>query len=147
MREFLVFASKYPVEDLQEFSRQWVPSPHWVRTEPASISDRYLESAAKTLVAQLGPKGIKDIGGEEWWQWRGPAEDLRGEWIEMRDDYNERKKVGEEKLKGRNRIILYIHGGAYFFGSVDTHRYQMQRHARKLKGRVFARYALSGCLV
>lgn len=34
--------------------------------------------------------------------------------------------------------MMYIHGGAYFFGSVDTHRYMMQRHARKLKGRVFA---------
>jgi len=29
--------------------------------------------------------------------------------------------------------------GGYFFGSVDEHRYQLQRHARKLKARVFAR--------
>lgn len=40
--------------------------------------------------------------------------------------------------------MLYIHGGAYFFGSVDEHRYQMQRHARKLQARVFApRYRLA----
>lgn len=40
--------------------------------------------------------------------------------------------------------MLYVHGGAYFFGSVDEHRYQMQRHARKLKARVFApRYRLA----
>jgi len=53
----------------------------------------------------------------------------------MRADYNERKK---NKDAGK-RVMLYVHGGAYFFGSVDEHRYQMQRHARKLKARVFAR--------
>lgn len=52
----------------------------------------------------------------------------------MRADYQERKKNGGQ---GR-RVMLYVHGGAYFFGSVDMHRYQMQRHARKLKARVFA---------
>jgi len=55
----------------------------------------------------------------------------------MRSDYQERKKKGEGDGK---RVMLYVHGGAYFFGSVDEHRYQMQRHARKLKARVFARY-------
>ena len=40
--------------------------------------------------------------------------------------------------------MLYVHGGAFFFGSVDEHRYQMQRHARKLQARVFApRYRLA----
>lgn len=52
----------------------------------------------------------------------------------MREDYNARKAKGE----AGNRVMLYVHGGAYYFGSVDEHRYQMQRHARKLKARVFA---------
>ena len=60
---------------------------------------------------------------------------LKAEWIEMRSDYDRRKKAGD---KGK-RVMLYVHGGAYFFGSTDEHRYQMQRHARKLKARVFAR--------
>lgn len=90
--------------------------------------------AAATISKQLGPKGVVRVGGEKWWQWRGPAEDLKGEWIEMRNHYNENKKSKQRC----NRIMLYVHGGAYFFGSVDTHRYMMQRHARKLKGRVFA---------
>ena len=55
------------------------------------------------------------------------------EWIEMRRDFGRRK--GE---KGK-RVMLYVHGGAYFFGSVDEHRYQIQRHARKLEARVLAR--------
>ena len=58
----------------------------------------------------------------------------------MRGDYNRRKKGGD---KG-SRVMLYVHGGAYFFGSVDEHRYQLQRHARKLKARVLApRYRLA----
>ena len=58
----------------------------------------------------------------------------------MRKDYNERKTTGD---KGQ-RIMLYIHGGAYFFGAVDEHRYQIQRHARKLRARVLApRYRLA----
>ena len=53
----------------------------------------------------------------------------------MRSDYDKRRETGD---KGK-RVMLYLHGGAYYFGSTDEHRYQMQRHARKLKARVFAR--------
>ena len=52
----------------------------------------------------------------------------------MRADYNERKKSGNSC----QRAMLYVHGGAYYFGSVDEHRYQVQRHARKLRARVLA---------
>ena len=58
----------------------------------------------------------------------------------MRGDYNARMKANLES----KRVMLYVHGGAYFFGSVDEHRYQIQRHARKLKARVLApRYRLA----
>lgn len=77
---------------------------------------------------------MQKLGGPTWWQWRKPDTPLRAEWIEMRADYQERKKRPE----AGNRVMLYVHGGAFFFGSVDEHRYQMQRHARKLKARVFA---------
>lgn len=36
------------------------------------------------------------------------------------------------------RCILYAHGGGYYFGSIDQQRYSLQRHARKINGRVFA---------
>lgn len=58
----------------------------------------------------------------------------------MKKEYYERKRTGEKC----ERVILYVHGGAYYFGSVDEHRYQMQRHARKLRARVLApRYRLA----
>ena len=90
--------------------------------------------AANALIAQLDHKGIDRVGGKTWWQWRRNDKPLKAEWIEMRSDYNRRKKNNDKCT----RVMLYVHGGAYFFGSVGEHRYQMQRHARKLKARVFA---------
>lgn len=106
--------------------------------EEATIEEKWLDEAAEHLVAQLGPDGIDRVGGKRWWRWRIKA--LKGELIEMRRHYHQRLKHEEYSP----RTILYVHGGAYFFGSVDEHRYQLQRHARKMKARVFApRYRLA----
>lgn len=135
IRSFLQYVSHHTVEELQAFTAQWVPHPQWIKVDDVTVPADQLEHAARLLEAQLGPEGIRKIGGRKWWQWRKPDPGtLKAEWIEMRSDYNDRKK---NKDAGR-RIMLYVHGGAYFFGSVDMHRYQMQRHARKLKARIFA---------
>lgn len=140
IREFLDYSAKHTVEDLQAFTAQWVPVPTWVRTQDVGIKAEYLEKSARLLQEQLGPSGIELVGGKTWWQWRRPDTPLKAEWVEMKKDYNERKRSGAKC----DRAILYVHGGAYYFGSVDEHRYQIQRHARKLKARVFApRYRLS----
>ncbi|KAJ9640523.1 hypothetical protein H2199_006062 [Coniosporium tulheliwenetii] len=131
----------HTVDDLQAFTSQWVPVPRWVHVEEVSISKDILARSAELLQAQLGPIGIEQVGGKQWWQWRRDNGPLKAEWIEMRKDYNERMSAGDTQGQ---RIILYVHGGAYFFGSVDEHRYQMQRHARKLKARLLApRYRLA----
>ncbi len=134
VRQFLHFASQHTVEELQAFTSQWVPWPRWVKVDHVNIPEDKLLKAAELLQEQLGPDGIRKVGGNTWWQWRREGSPLVAEWIEMRKDYNARQ------LKGGagDRIILYVHGGAYYFGSVDEHRYQMQRHARKLNARVFA---------
>lgn len=117
-----------------------MPVPHWVKVEQITIPEDQVNKAAKVLSAQLGPIGIELVGGEKWWQWRRDGSLLQGDWVEMRRDYTARKQNAVKS----NRIMLYIHGGAYFFGSVDEHRYQLQRHARKLEARVFApRYRLA----
>ena len=36
--------------------------------------------------------------------------------------------------------MLYLHGGGYYFGSIDQERYIMQRYGRKMSGRVFGPY-------
>lgn len=104
-----------------------------MHTEDEKIPEACINDAATRLIEALGPETLKKVGGQRWWQWR--TRPLQGEWIEMRSDYRHRRRNPEEKLK----TMLYIHGGAYYFGSVDEHRYQMQRHARKLHARVFAR--------
>ncbi len=117
-----------------------VPAPHWVRINDAEIAPKFLEHAARIIHTQLGTRGLAKIGGKTWWQWRRPDAPLRAEWIEMKKEYHERKRTGDKC----ERVILYVHGGAYYFGSVDEHRYQMQRHARKLRARVLApRYRLA----
>ncbi|KAL7907160.1 hypothetical protein GGI35DRAFT_80300 [Trichoderma velutinum] len=140
IRSFLEYASQHTVEEIQGFTAQWVPHPQWVKLESVTIPDEHLGRAAELLEGELGPDGIRQVGGRKWWHWRGPKGPLEAEWIEMRADANERKK-NNEPLR---RVMLYVHGGAYYFGSVDEHRYQLQRHARKLKARVFApRYRLA----
>ncbi|KAL2258251.1 hypothetical protein VTK26DRAFT_8525 [Humicola hyalothermophila] len=145
IRAFLAYASHHTVEELQAFTSQWVPNPRWVRVDNVEIPEHHLARAADLLADQLGPDGIRQVGGRRWWQWRGGEPDggknpLRAEWIEMRADYHERKKKGDPG----SRVMLYVHGGAYYFGSVDEHRYQIQRHARKLKARALApRYRLA----
>jgi acetyl esterase/lipase len=111
-----------------------------VRVKHVDIPENDLVRAADLLAEQLGPDGIREVGGKEWWQWRKPESPLKAEWIEMKTDYYERK----ENPEAGNRVMLYVHGGAYYFGSVDEHRYQIQRHARKLKARALApRYRLA----
>jgi acetyl esterase/lipase len=139
VKSFLAAAAGHTVEELQLFTSQWVPVPRWVKTENIVIPQDKVTEAADLLQKQLGEDGIKRVGGPNWWQWR-IQQNLKGEWIEMRRDYNLRKKGGG----ATNRVMMFVHGGAYFFGSVDVHRYMLQRHARKLKARVFApRYRLA----
>ncbi|KAA8631164.1 hypothetical protein SMACR_03885 [Sordaria macrospora] len=134
IRSFLDFASSRPVEELQAFTGQWVPHPSWVRVDEVEIPQDKLADAANLLHEQLGPEGIKRVGGRDWWQWRKPKSPMMAEWIEMKADYEDRKKNADPG----NRVMLYVHGGAYFFGSVNEHRFMIQRHARKLRARAFA---------
>ncbi|RYP12018.1 hypothetical protein DL767_011524 [Monosporascus sp. MG133] len=135
VKSFLDFASQHTVEDLQAFTAQWVPHPQWVRVEEIEIPQEKLDEAAAVLQEQLGPDGIRQVGGRKWWQWRKSGKPLKAEWIEMKADHHERKYSSDPTCR---RAMLYVHGGAYYFGSVDEHRYQLQRHARKLKARVLA---------
>jgi hypothetical protein len=146
IRRFLHFSSFHTVEEIQAFTSQWVPVPVWVNVKVIEIPIGQLARSADYIAAQLGPDGVAHVGGKTWWQWRRDNEPLKAEWIEMRKDYDERKRM-EKGVGGSGkgqRTMLYVHGGAYYFGSVDEHRYQMQRHARKLKARVLApRYRLA----
>ncbi|MCJ1245326.1 hypothetical protein MMC30_002530 [Trapelia coarctata] len=135
IRKFIEYGSSHTVEELQAFTSQWVPVKPIVRVEEVTIGKASLTTAAAYIRNHLGQTGVDQIGGGSWWEWRRGEKSVKAEWIEMRRDYKQRL-AGKQQ---GNRIMLYVHGGAYYFGSVDEHRYQMQRHARKLKARVLAR--------
>jgi acetyl esterase/lipase len=140
IRRFLVHASHHTVEELQAFTAMYVPSPTWVRTENVAIAPEHLERAAGCVEAQLGEEGVARVGGRKWWRWR--EGELRGEWVWVSQKWwssSSDEDLGEKMEGGGQKTMLYVHGGAYYFGSVDEHRYQLQRHARKLGARVFAR--------
>lgn len=140
IRQFLVFASHHTVDEIQAFTQQYVPNPPYVRLEDITITESCLIRATDHIRTQLGPEGLEAVGGPTWWQWRREGEPLKAQWVEMRKDYHQRQ-IRKEKC---TRTMLYIHGGAYYFGSVDEHRYQITRHARKLQARVLApRYRLA----
>ncbi|CAK9780415.1 alpha/beta-hydrolase [Cutaneotrichosporon oleaginosum] len=168
VRSFLDFSSHHGVEEVQGFTAQPVPVPRWVHRQVVTIPESQINEAADILTRHLqsyGPDGggLNLVGGGKWWQVRG--RELEGEWLEMRKDYEKRKEAKLLKrkswmgaLRGRygavkdgsgadvvgDRVILYIHGGAFFFSSLDMHRYQIQRHARKAGARAFVpNYRLS----
>ncbi|KAG6850876.1 hypothetical protein H0H93_007494 [Arthromyces matolae] len=142
------------------------PSIHVVRLLiPMSTCD---EAAKILVAALGGEEVAKRVvGGVKWWQVRG-VNGVDAQWITARKDWenakrrhkmHERAKASEsvpsipaddalpdstadtpiyEQHMDEMRCILYSHGGGYYFGSVDQERYSIQRHARKINGRVFA---------
>lgn len=155
-----------------------------MRVVRVSIPLQVQIQAGDTLAKTLGPDEVRDVlGGREWWQ--RTANELKGEWISMKRDWNGLDKKEDERLEKLKSIsdkrareheakrtakadkdshsktdqepsddysadlddmpcMLFIHGGAYFFGSINTHRYMIWRLARKIGGRAFAlEYRLS----
>ncbi|BFZ65438.1 hypothetical protein YB2330_006607 [Saitoella coloradoensis] len=144
VRRFLEVASHHTVDEVQAFTAMHVPIPRWVHDEVEVIPSPFIDLAASVLQNNLGQEEIEAVGGREWWQIRHSPLDV--EWIEMKRDYITRQQFrqtpGHDITK--EKVMLYIHGGAYYFGAVDEHRYQIQRHARKLGARACApRYRLA----
>jgi len=113
------------VEDIQEVTNAWIPHPPSVIVSEVEIPNGFYPEAARYIQANLGPVNRHRIG-DTWWQWRLPGSVVRAEWVEMKTDYLERRANNDPG----NKVMFYIHGGAYFFGGIG-HGPQIQRHARK----------------
>ncbi|KAF9529730.1 hypothetical protein CPB83DRAFT_811822 [Crepidotus variabilis] len=161
----LSFLSSHTVEELQSFSNTRTPSPPWTHVVRTLVPLSCCDEAATYLIKALGGEDIaRDlVGGVKWWQVRG-VNGIDAQWITAKKDWEEaeRKRKQEHKQKLKDglasppptenhrpdgvyekdmdamRCILYLHGGGYYFGSVDQERYSIQRFARKINGRVFA---------
>lgn len=132
VKAFLEYAATHGVGELQRFTASKVPSATWVIKEAVPVSQVSINEAAHLLRKALAvdPRTVELVGGKTWWTLRG--RELSGEWIEMKKD---KQKRG---VKPPDRVLFYLHGGAHFFSSLETHRYQIVRHARKLGARAFA---------
>ncbi|KXN87458.1 AB hydrolase superfamily protein C4A8.06c [Leucoagaricus sp. SymC.cos] len=168
IKSFLHESTFHTVEELQGFSNTQTPSSPYTHLVRVLIPLSCCDDAAKILVNVLGGehKAREIVGGVKWWQVRG-IEGVDAQWITAKKDWREakrRRKMCEaqsshnataspglepqsepsnddgtyEKHMDEMRCILYLHGGGYYFGSVDQERYSIQRHARKINGRVFA---------
>ncbi|TFK74645.1 alpha/beta-hydrolase [Pluteus cervinus] len=162
VRNFLKLASSHTVEEVQAFANTRTPSPPWVHVIRVTVPLSCCDKAANILINTLGGEAhLKEtIGGIRWWQVRG-VEGIDAQWITAKKDWQEaerRHKMQEQRKQNPSdqqpaqekpeaqyeeemddlRCNLYIHGGGYYFGSVDQERYSIQRHARKMNGRVFA---------
>ncbi|KAJ8698470.1 hypothetical protein PTI98_005176 [Pleurotus ostreatus] len=151
VKSFIDLGTKNTIESLQGFTNTHVPSPYWAAVSPVSIPLSSCNKAADTLISWFGPDELKHVvGGERWWQVRG-LDGVDAEWITQKE-YLSPEPITPD-LRTRNlsttdadilrmnhleRVILYVHGGGYFWGSINTHRYQIIRYARKSKGRAFA---------
>nr|GAT59993.1 lipase/esterase [Mycena chlorophos] len=147
VKSFIQFGTLNTVESLQKFTNTHVPSPYWAAVVPVSIPLSTCNAAADTLIDWFGPKELSAVvGGEKWWQIRG-LEGIDAEWITQKH-YLQNVKLDREfsnddeativRMECLERVMLYVHGGGYFWGSINTHRYQLIRYSRKFEGRVFA---------
>lgn len=161
MKTFLEMATKHPVAALQRFGQVRTLSPPWVAVHRVQVPFPSLQLAAEYMITAFGGEemAFKVAGGTKWWQVRA-GQGVEAEWIVMKKDWKdviaeEKKEKGKRKGKkkeaegepedneflpemDRLRCMLYIHGGAYYWGSINTHRYTIWRHARKMHGRCFA---------
>ncbi|TBU23510.1 alpha/beta-hydrolase [Dichomitus squalens] len=148
VKAFIELGTKNTAESLQRFTNTHVPAPFWVAVVPVRIPLASSNRAADALIEWFGSEDLKRVvGGERWWQVRG-LDWLDAEWITEKDflkdipvpdDVNRTEEENTiKRMEQLDRVMLYVHGGAFYWGSINTHRYQVIRYAKKIKGRAFA---------
>ncbi|KAF5333486.1 hypothetical protein D9611_002644 [Ephemerocybe angulata] len=148
VKSFIELGTKNTVESLQAFTNTRIPSLYWVAISPVRVPLSSCNDAADCLIKWFGQNELKKVvGGERWWQVRG-LDGIDAEWIAERDHIGdeevlyEGKRISKEeqdiiRMEKLESVMFYVHGGGYFWGSINTHRHQIIRHAHKLKGRAF----------
>lgn len=147
VKAFINFATQNTLEDLQSFTNTHVPNPLGCAVFPVLIPMDSCDHAAKLLIDRLGNEVNDVAGGSKWWQVRG-LDGIEAEWLATKHDQSRSNKRGKKHsgeldeypaaFDDLRRVMLYIHGGGFSWGSLNTHRYQMARFARKHHGRVFS---------
>ncbi|KAG2154960.1 alpha beta-hydrolase [Suillus bovinus] len=150
VKSFILLGTKNTVESLQAFTNTHVPAPPWTAVIPVRVPLQSCNKAADLLIQWFGPEDLKRVvGGERWWQVRG-LDGIDAEWIADKShlrpesvDIDDGRRYSEEErlvmsMEQLETTMLYIHGGGYYWGSINTHRYQIIKYAHKIRGRAFA---------
>ncbi|THH11723.1 hypothetical protein EW145_g464 [Phellinidium pouzarii] len=157
VKTFIELGMNNTVESLQAFTNTHILSPPWAAVCPVLVPLTTCNKAADWLLEWFEPDELKQmVGGERWWQVRG-LDGVEGEWVTERKFLGDKsisekaKKKSEEldqklteaqtdilKMDTLDRVMIYVHGGGFYWGSINTHRYQILKYARKMEGRVFA---------
>lgn len=118
--DFLQRSTTKTVEELQSITTvKGIPIPAGINREKAWIPQEFRQKAGKQLEKLFSLKDERAIG----WDWRSDrdqAPELRGEWLESRQQSSEKKK----------RTILYLHGGAYYLCSYAMYRQFLSKLAK-----------------
>ncbi|KAF9569086.1 alpha/beta-hydrolase [Agrocybe pediades] len=150
VKAFIELGTKNTVESLQAFTNTHVPAPYWALVRPIVVPFSSCNEAADALIEWFGPDELKYVvGGERWWQVRG-LNGVDAEWVAEQQDVGPNHKTHPTtgaklksaeadivRLEKLDKVMYYIHGGGYFWGSINTHRYQILHYAQKFKGRAF----------
>ncbi|EGG11153.1 arylacetamide deacetylase [Melampsora larici-populina 98AG31] len=136
IKNFIEQSTHHTVEELQDFVTHSVPSPPWIKRIKVTIPSKFCLKAADLLI-QSDPGLVKSVGGSTWWQWTKNDHGIHAEWIAPKSVWKGFPNGQVEEEEADVPTLFFIHGGGFFFGSLDTHRYQIWRMARKAKARAF----------
>ncbi|CAK9781177.1 alpha/beta-hydrolase [Cutaneotrichosporon oleaginosum] len=146
VQRVLYISTLHTADSLQKLCQQRTPVPPWVAMHRVCIPQITSKRAAEALVTALGgpEMAFKVAGGTKWWQVRA-GNGVECEWLAMKKHYTEKKdRVPDDGDCGfvpemdRLRCMLFVHGGGYYCGSINTHHYFIWRLAKKIRGRVLA---------
>ncbi|KAF7798891.1 hypothetical protein EIP86_010119 [Pleurotus ostreatoroseus] len=138
VKAFIDMGTHNTIESLQAFTNTHVPAPPWAAVSPVQVPLPSCNKAADLLIEWFGPEDLNMVvGGERWWQIRG-LDGVDAEWITQKEflsdkDVDKEGKLSTEdanilRMEHLETVLLYVHGGAYFWGSINTHRYQIIRY-------------------
>ncbi|KZT58695.1 alpha/beta-hydrolase [Calocera cornea HHB12733] len=133
-RTFVGGVKWWQTRGLQGIEAQWICSKKDLEREEKALRERRREATLGGGAGGKAPSSGNGSTGEGEKGEKGLAGEGSGE-------SNQGETSGEAVYSSgmdSMRCLLYLHGGGYYFGSVDQERYMMQRFARKMKGRCFA---------
>ncbi|CAG8645683.1 20105_t:CDS:2 [Gigaspora margarita] len=120
--------SKLPIEQAQELFIQStkIKVPSNIIVKKVTLDERYRQKSRNHL--EKGLKQFEDVIDEKW---KEPNDRLYGEWVYAKE---------EEEIRNNemDKVVLHMHGGAYYLGSAKSSRSFTIKFAVQAKTRVFS---------